>query len=136
LQTFYANDTIITFSDFDCNTHSQRIVKVAHPLRNSFGSIGGVIVFEYNNNLIYNDNIIPPSFKTSGIPFVQFKTPDYPQYVYDFSGWYNATNSIYKEYFDSGWLNRMRVPIPNSLLQIAARNSTMIMHKDGKIEKF
>lgn len=72
--------TFLDYSDFDLAHAKTRVSQQFYPL-NINGSFIGTIVWESNLKEVFNQMLIPASFKTQRYPFIQFRLPEFPNEI-------------------------------------------------------
>lgn len=72
--------TYLDYSDFDLAHSTTRVSSQSYPLKID-GSFVGTIVWESKLEDMFNQMLIPASFKTQRYPFIQFRLPEFPNEI-------------------------------------------------------
>jgi len=77
------NKPVINLSGYDISTNNKRSFTAANPIiieEDNVGVFNGAIIWESMNlNKIFDEMIIPKSFKNGKYPFIQIRMPEYPE---------------------------------------------------------
>ena len=70
----FKNETVITIVGKDIQTDSRRVITMCHPI-NSDGKFLGAIFWESEKRETFERFVVPRSFQSSSLPFMEIKYP-------------------------------------------------------------
>lgn len=68
------NRTVLTIIGNDILTNSKRVVTFGHPI-NARGKFAGIIIWESDIEKIFERHLVPKSFQSSSLPFMEIVYP-------------------------------------------------------------